>query len=540
MPTAAKTVPSRAAPRSAGAQPARADANRGPSPRGNRATGDALRALGLGGGATAPPLAVGARDAAHEREADQAAQAMAPTSPGPGGARTQAAGPQLPLRDSPWRPALQQHLGTGEPLDVQTRGGLPGTVPANLEKVRVHRDARAQHSSAALGAQAWTLGTDVFLGAGAPPLQSPGGQHLLAHELAHVLQQSHPQAGALGLSPAPYQVQRQPVPPVAAPTYSVTQSTYLGLVNQALATMAGRFVQNETLAATVQPILQAMLASVTWKDAQGNSQGGGPITHTLSGGTALSLHLILNDAASSNMAGEFAHTGSSTGVMEIFIQRNPTADDLAETLYHEAMHLVSWLINRTPPALALSPRGRAGPRGAAATLDLSTGQATRQMTTIRMWLDTLAQSVNSRRGSGAQISAADLDRMTRWLLEEVNVRIETEVFRLASMVQTMLATRGPQVLLNPSTNWTMNATSLDLYVFEFSRVFLPTDRAGLTATDRQTLATLLQILEGIFNSRVNRRFNPSPYMVGRGLPRAPVNIPLAPLTPPPFTPLPLP
>ena len=47
-----------------------------------------------------------------------------------------------------------------------------------------------------------------------------------------------------------------------------------------------------------------------------------------------------------------------------------TAEELAETLYHEAMHLVSWLINRPTPALTLNPVGRSGPRGAAATLDL--------------------------------------------------------------------------------------------------------------------------------------------------------------------------
>ena len=542
MTTFSKGYISRRTAPQAGRKPVAAAADRRPLHMlGNHDLGAALQAMGRGGApiASAQPLCVGAAGTPHEREADRAARAETPPAPlfGLGHLRAPA-----PLRASPWRTALQQHLGAGEPLDAASRSRLQGAMPVDLGAVRLHRDAAAQRSSEALGAHAWTLGTDVFLAAGAPPLHSPAGRSLLAHELAHVVQQSHAQAGTLGLSPAPYQVQRQPAPattPAATtPSFSVNQATYLSLINQALVPLAGRFVQNETLAATVEPILQAMLASVTWKDAQGASHGGGPIQHTLASGVTLNLQLVLNDAPNSKAAGEFHSSGSTGGVMEIFIQRNATAEDLAETLYHEAMHLVSWLVNRTPPALALRAAGRSGPTGAAATLDLA--RSTQAIASVRLWLDTLAQSVNTRRAAGARIGAADIDRTSRWLVEEINVRVETEVFRLASMVQTMLATRGPQVIVNPSANWTMNAATLDDYVFEFSRVFLPADRAGLTAADRQALATLLQILEGLFRSRVNRRFNPSPYMVGRALPRARVQIPLAPLVPPPFRPLPLP
>lgn len=487
---------------------------------------------------------VGQAGTHHEREAERISHHLERKADG----SPEALVPRVPLRESPWRGALQRSIGAGEALDSASRDEIERNLPADLGSVRVHRGDAAQRASSMLGARAWTLGTDVFLGADAAPSHTPAGRRLLTHEIAHVLQQSLPgnlqpsaQPGLLGVSPAPYQVQRQqgPPPATATPAFSVNQATYLGLINQALGQMSGRLVQSETLATTIVPILQVMLASVTWKDAQGATQGGGPIQHTLPGGVSLNLQLILNDAANPPLAGEFTSHGTTNGEMEIFVRPNATADDLAETLYHESMHLVSWLLNRPTPALALRSTGRSGRAGAAATLDLA--RSATQIATVRMWLDTLAQSVNGRRAAGAQISAADLDRMARWLVEEVNVRTETEVFRLAQSTQQALATPGPAIIIGTGVNWQISSAMVDHYVFDFSRVFLPTDRAGLTAADRQALATLMQILEGIFQSRVRRRFSPSPHLVGRGIPRAQMRWTLPPLVPPSsFGPPPLP
>ena len=65
----------------------------------------------------------------------------------------------------------------------------------NLEKVRIHDDTAAQQSAAALNAEAFTHGDDIYLGAGAPNVESAAGQTLLTHELAHVVQQR--QAGKI-------------------------------------------------------------------------------------------------------------------------------------------------------------------------------------------------------------------------------------------------------------------------------------------------------------------------------------------------------
>ncbi|HVV50658.1 MAG TPA: DUF4157 domain-containing protein, partial [Polyangia bacterium] len=54
--------------------------------------------------------------------------------------------------------------------------------------VRLHDGGVAAAAARALGAVAYTAGSDVVLGAGAPPIDSLPGRQLLAHELAHVKQ----------------------------------------------------------------------------------------------------------------------------------------------------------------------------------------------------------------------------------------------------------------------------------------------------------------------------------------------------------------
>ena len=72
---------------------------------------------------------------------------------------------------------------------------LPGTVQREMETafgvslnhVRVHNDAESASLSAALDAEAFTTGSDIFFGAGRfDPAVSSGAQ-VLAHEIAHVL-----------------------------------------------------------------------------------------------------------------------------------------------------------------------------------------------------------------------------------------------------------------------------------------------------------------------------------------------------------------
>jgi hypothetical protein len=60
----------------------------------------------------------------------------------------------------------------------------------DLGAVRVHHDRSADQLNRAVSAKAFTTGDDVFFSSGAYEPASKQGQHLLAHELAHTVQQS--------------------------------------------------------------------------------------------------------------------------------------------------------------------------------------------------------------------------------------------------------------------------------------------------------------------------------------------------------------
>lgn len=126
-----------------------------------------------------------------ETEADQrAAQVM------------QAAAPAIGTLVPP-RPASPSYLprdgdlvgldrGCGQPLDANTRAWFEPRFAHHFGDVRIHSGERAAASAERLDALAYTVHNHVVLGADAPRLDSPDGRRLLAHELAHVLQQRRP------------------------------------------------------------------------------------------------------------------------------------------------------------------------------------------------------------------------------------------------------------------------------------------------------------------------------------------------------------
>jgi hypothetical protein len=84
----------------------------------------------------------------------------------------------------------------GLPLDPQTRAFMEPRFGHDFSRVRVHTDARAAESAAAVNSLAYTVGSSVVFGHGMYEPQTGQGQRLLAHELTHVLQQSTAGASA--------------------------------------------------------------------------------------------------------------------------------------------------------------------------------------------------------------------------------------------------------------------------------------------------------------------------------------------------------
>jgi hypothetical protein len=80
--------------------------------------------------------------------------------------------------------------GGGSPLDVGVRSSMESAFGTSFGDVRVHTDDRASRSAEAVGANAYTVGSDVVFRSGQFNPSSPTGQRTLAHELAHVVQQA--------------------------------------------------------------------------------------------------------------------------------------------------------------------------------------------------------------------------------------------------------------------------------------------------------------------------------------------------------------
>ena len=78
----------------------------------------------------------------------------------------------------------------GQPLDHGTRSFMEPRFGTNFSDVRVHTDSRAAESTDALAANAYTTGRDIYFAAGKYAPASQEGQHLLAHELTHTVQQA--------------------------------------------------------------------------------------------------------------------------------------------------------------------------------------------------------------------------------------------------------------------------------------------------------------------------------------------------------------
>jgi Domain of unknown function (DUF4157) len=78
----------------------------------------------------------------------------------------------------------------GQPLDAQTRAFMEPRFGHDFSGVRVYMDTKAAESAWAVNALAYTVGRDVVFGAGQYAPGTSEGRRLIAHELAHTIQQA--------------------------------------------------------------------------------------------------------------------------------------------------------------------------------------------------------------------------------------------------------------------------------------------------------------------------------------------------------------
>lgn len=147
-------------------------------------------------------LTVGAVDDPAEHDADRRAAAAAAVLDGGWNGPEQAREPRSQHRvqrsaigadggrlDPDTESRIQQSRGRGRPLDTGLRRQMGAALGADLSGVRVHDGAESRDLNDRIQARAFTVGSDIHFRDGMPDTSTSDGQHLLAHELAHTVQQ---------------------------------------------------------------------------------------------------------------------------------------------------------------------------------------------------------------------------------------------------------------------------------------------------------------------------------------------------------------
>lgn len=140
------------------------------------------------GAALAPPIVIGAAAAPQERHADARAEfALGGRRSGAVAPATAATKGGLATRPAPAavHDALRQR---GDALEPALREFFEPRLGADLGRVRIHTDAPAARAARALHAPAWTLGQHAFFAPGRFAPHDERGRALIAHELAHTIQ----------------------------------------------------------------------------------------------------------------------------------------------------------------------------------------------------------------------------------------------------------------------------------------------------------------------------------------------------------------
>ncbi len=86
--------------------------------------------------------------------------------------------------------AVERAAGsTGAPLPGELRERFESSLGADLSDVRVHTGAESADAASSVGARAYAIGHEIHFAAGAYDPSTADGQFLIAHEVAHTVQQ---------------------------------------------------------------------------------------------------------------------------------------------------------------------------------------------------------------------------------------------------------------------------------------------------------------------------------------------------------------
>lgn len=147
--------------------------------------------------APSTPLSIGRPNDRYEQEANRIADESVRCSPGEKTVSREAnqAGnrsvTRLPGTGSSSLASRLTNGSSGKPLENKKLQEWETIFGFDFSTVRIHTDDNAVRMNRALNAKAFTSGKDIFFGAGVFNPDTRSGRRLLAHELAHVVQQTN-------------------------------------------------------------------------------------------------------------------------------------------------------------------------------------------------------------------------------------------------------------------------------------------------------------------------------------------------------------
>ncbi|GEM_PF-4431241 len=144
----------------------------------------------FGGLRIQPKLTIGQTDDPLEREADRAAETAMRMPDGAPPVGASSPGRTAGSAGIPAPPIVHEVLrSSGRPLDTASRAFMEPRFGHDFSQIRVHTGLRAHAAAAEISARAFTSGRDIVFGCGEYAPATRSGNELLAHELAHVVQQ---------------------------------------------------------------------------------------------------------------------------------------------------------------------------------------------------------------------------------------------------------------------------------------------------------------------------------------------------------------
>lgn len=168
-----------------------------------------------------PKLTIGEPTDKFEQEADATAdkvvqkmEAPAPTPIDTPSTPPAAAAPPADTPPSDIESTLSSSKGGGAALPPDTRNQMESAFNTDFSAVRIHQDTSATSMNKSLSSHAFTYGSDIYFNSGKFDPSGKDGQHLLAHELTHVVQQTGAQTPATpnNTNPGPAPTPQTPAP----------------------------------------------------------------------------------------------------------------------------------------------------------------------------------------------------------------------------------------------------------------------------------------------------------------------------------------